>query len=105
MARGFCRYARHEWKLQLSSRSLVIAGSGEIDAHRAAHRYSRGSYCCVKFSSPEGFTFEVVALGFARLAVSEDLRQVERSLVRLAVWILALALFPLCFGFGWKLSA
>ena len=38
------------------------------------------------------FTFEVVALGFARLAVSEDLRQVERSLVRLAVWILALAL-------------
>ena len=38
------------------------------------------------------FTFEVVALGFARLPVSDDLREVERSLVRLAVWILALAL-------------
>jgi putative copper resistance protein D len=38
------------------------------------------------------FTFEVVALGFARLAVSDDLREVERSFVRLAVWILVLAL-------------
>ena len=38
------------------------------------------------------FTFDVVALGFARLPVSDDLREVERSLVRLTVWILVLAL-------------
>lgn len=38
------------------------------------------------------FTFEVVALRFARLPVSDDLGEVERSLVRLAVWILVLAL-------------
>jgi copper resistance protein D len=38
------------------------------------------------------FTFEVVALGFVRRRESDDLHEVERSLVRLAVWILVAAL-------------
>ncbi len=38
------------------------------------------------------FTFEVVALGFIRRPVNDDLRDVERSLVRLAVWTLVAAL-------------
>jgi copper resistance protein D len=37
-------------------------------------------------------TFQVVALGAARLPVSDDLRAVEGNLVRLAVWILVAAL-------------
>jgi copper resistance protein D len=38
------------------------------------------------------FTFEVVALGLVRRSVSDDSREVERSLVRLAAWILVAAL-------------
>ena len=38
------------------------------------------------------FTFDVIALGFVRRPVSEDLHDVERSLVRLAVWTLVAAL-------------
>ncbi len=38
------------------------------------------------------FTFEVVALGVIRRPVGNDLHEIERSLVRLAFWILVLAL-------------
>jgi copper resistance protein D len=38
------------------------------------------------------FTFDVVALGSARSSVSDDLREVERRLLRLAVWSLVAAL-------------
>jgi putative copper resistance protein D len=38
------------------------------------------------------FIFEVVAFGFIRLPASEDLREVERSFVRMTVWILVAAL-------------
>jgi putative copper resistance protein D len=38
------------------------------------------------------FTFEVIALGFVRQPAIKDLREVERSFVRLAVWILVAAL-------------
>ena len=45
------------------------------------------------------FTFEVVAFGFVRRPVSDYLREVERSLVRLAVWILVAALVSAVFWF------
>ncbi|PYL11689.1 MAG: hypothetical protein DMF48_05555, partial [Verrucomicrobia bacterium] len=38
------------------------------------------------------FTFEVVVLGFTSVRECNDLRGVERSLLRLAVWILLAAL-------------
>jgi len=38
------------------------------------------------------FTFDVVALGFIRWPLSDGLHEIERSLLRLAVWTLAAAL-------------
>jgi len=38
------------------------------------------------------FTFDVIALGFIRRTVSDDLHESERSLLRLAVWTLVAAL-------------
>jgi putative copper resistance protein D len=44
-------------------------------------------------------TFEVVTLGFAGPALSDDLREIERGLLRLAVWSLVAVLLSAVFWF------
>jgi putative copper resistance protein D len=44
-------------------------------------------------------TFDVIALGFIRRPVSEDLHEIERRLVRLSVWTLVAALVSAVFWF------